>query len=410
MIDLHLSAEQQEIRDTVREFVTNEIKPVSIKPARMEALDRKPPADLLEKASQMGLRALALSEALGGAGADGITSCIVAEELAAGDPDVAAVLVETSTLARILFDQLMTPAQRDRFLGEFVKDDRFQLALAAHEPDIDTELGVNYHRAVSIAPALRTTATRAPNGDWILNGTKTFVPNAPLAGLFAVLAKTDPKAPPGQGISTILVPRDAAGMTMRELDQGAGWYHGLRGDLAFNDCRVPGDNLLGRENASTLSEGLDAGGRGVPVVQAMNIGVGRAAYEAAVEYAGIRIQGGRRIIEHQAIGKLLAEIAIKLEMARTIVWKAAWVADHPDAVADRSVTDLPLATLARIYTAEAMHKATLDAAEVFGAMGVMRDMPLHKYVQDALIFLHSGMSPDDGRLRIAELVAQFRRS
>jgi alkylation response protein AidB-like acyl-CoA dehydrogenase len=376
----------------------------------MEALDRKPPADLLEKASQMGLRALALSEALGGAGADGITSCIVAEELAAGDPDVAAVLVETSTLARILFDQLMTPAQRDRFLGEFVKDDRFQLALAAHEPDIDTELGVNYHRAVSIAPALRTTATRAPNGDWILNGTKTFVPNAPLAGLFAVLAKTDPKAPPGQGISTILVPRDAAGMTMRELDQGAGWYHGLRGDLAFNDCRVPGDNLLGRENASTLSEGLDAGGRGVPVVQAMNIGVGRAAYEAAVEYAGIRIQGGRRIIEHQAIGKLLAEIAIKLEMARTIVWKAAWVADHPDAVADRSVTDLPLATLARIYTAEAMHKATLDAAEVFGAMGVMRDMPLHKYVQDALIFLHSGMSPDDGRLRIAELVAQFRRS
>ena len=410
MIDRHLSAEQQEIRDTVREFVTNEIKPVSIKPARMEALDRKPPADLLEKASQMGLRALALSEALGGAGADGITSCIVAEELAAGDPDVAAVLVETSTLARILFDQLMTPAQRDRFLGEFVKDDRFQLALAAHEPDIDTELGVNYHRAVSIAPALRTTATRAPNGDWILNGTKTFVPNAPLAGLFAVLAKTDPKAPPGQGISTILVPRDAAGMTMRELDQGAGWYHGLRGDLAFNDCRVPGDNLLGRENASTLSEGLDAGGRGVPVVQAMNIGVGRAAYEAAVEYAGIRIQGGRRIIEHQAIGKLLAEIAIKLEMARTIVWKAAWVADHPDAVADRSVTDLPLATLARIYTAEAMHKATLDAAEVFGAMGVMRDMPLHKYVQDALIFLHSGMSPDDGRLRIAELVAQFRRS
>jgi len=410
MIDLHLSAEQQEIRDTVREFVTNEIKPVSIKPARMEALDRRPPADLLEKASQMGLRTLGLSEALGGAGADGITACIVAEELAAGDPDVAAVLVETSTLAHLLFDQLLTAAQRDRFLPQFVKDDGFQLALAAHEPDVDAELGVNYHRAVSIAPALRTTATRAPNGDWVINGVKTFVPNAPLAGLFAVLAKTDPKAPAGQGISTILVPRDATGMTLRELDQGAGWYHGLRGDLTFAECRVPGENLIGREGASTFTGGLEADGRGLPVVQAMNIGVGRAAYEAAVEYAGIRIQGGRRIIEHQAIGTLLAEIAIKLEVARTIVWKAAWVADHPEAVADRSVTDLPLQTLARIYTAEAMHKATLDAAEVFGAMGVMRDMPLQKYVQDALVFLHSGMSPDDGRLRIAEVLAQFRRS
>jgi len=410
MIDLHLSAEQQEIRDTVREFVTNEIKPVAIKPARMEALDRKPPPDLLEKASQMGLRTLALSEALGGAGADGITACIVAEELAAGDPDIAAVLVETSSLAHVLFDQLMTPAQRERFLPAFVKDDQFQLALASHEPDIDTELGVNYHRAVSTAPALRTTAARAPNGDWIINGTKTFVPNAPGAGLFAVLVKTDPKAPAGQGISTILVPRDAAGMTIRELDQGAGWYHGLRGDLVFTDCRVPGDNLLGREGASTLIAGLEADGRGLPVVQAMNIGVGRAAHEAAIEYAGIRIQGGRRIMEHQAIGRLLAEIAIKLEIARTIVWKAAWVADHPDAVADRSVTDLPLQTLARIYTAEVMQKVTVDAAEVFGAMGVMRDMPLHKYVQDALIFLHSGMSPDDGRLRIAEGLAQFRRS
>jgi len=410
MYDLHLSAEQLEIRDTVREFVNNEIKPVSIKPARMEALDRRPPQELLEKAAQMGLRTLALSEAQGGAGADGITACIVAEELAAGDPDVAAVLVETSTLAHILFDQLMTAEQRERFLPEFVKHDAFQLALADHEPDTDTELGVNYHRAVTVAPATRTMATRAPNGDWVINGVKSFVPNAPLAGLFAVQVKTDPKAPSGQGVSTVLVPRGAAGMTIRELEQGAGWYHGLRGDVTFTECRVPARNLLGSEGASPLAAGLEAAGRGLPLVQAMNIGVGRAAYEAALEYAGIRVQGGRRIIEHQAIGSLLADIAIRLEVARTMVWKAAWVADHPAAVADRSVADLPLQTIARVYTAEAVHQVALDAAEVFGAMGVMRDMPLQKYVQDALIFLHSGMSSDDGKLRIAELLAQFRRS
>lgn len=408
MYDLHLTAEQLEFRDTIREFVTNEIKPVSIKPARMEALDRRPPADLLVKASQMGLRTLALSEAAGGAGADSLTACIVAEELGAGDPDIAAVLVETFTLSHIIFDQLMSIAQRERFLSAFAKDNAFQLALASHEPDTDTELGVNYHRAVPVGPSIATTATRAPNGDWIINGTKSFVANAPLAGLIAVQVKTDPKSP--QAISTILVPRGTAGMTVRDLDQGAGWYHGLRGDITFKDCRVPADNLLGQEGKSAFATGLDAGTHAMPMMQAVNIGVGRAAYEAAVEYTHIRIQGARPIIEHQAIGTLLAEIAIRLEMARTIVWKAAWATDHPAAVTDRSLTELPLSTIARVYTAEAIHQVALDAAECFGAMGVMRDMPLHKYVQDALIFLHSGMGPGDGKLRIAEAIAEFRRS
>jgi len=409
MFDLHLSAEQHEIRDTIREFVTHEIKPVATKPARMEALERRPPAELLLKASQIGLRTLALSEALGGAGADALTTCLVAEELGAGDPDIAAVLVETSALSHVLFDQLMTPDQRSRFLPQFVKDDAAQLALAAHEPDTDTELGINYHRAVPLGPAVSCTASRTPTGDWIINGTKTFVPNAPLASLVAVQVSTDPKAPAGQGVSTLLVPRDTPGMTIRELDQNAGWYHGLRGDITFTECRVPAGNLLGAEGKSALSAGLDASGRGIPLVQAMNIGLGRAAYEAALDYAKIRVQGGRRLIEHQAIGTLLAEIALRLEVARTIVWKAAWVTDNPSAVADRSVADLPLHTLTRIYTAEAMHQVALDAAEVFGAMGVMRDMPMHKYVQDALIFLHSGMSAGDGKLRIAEALAEFRR-
>jgi alkylation response protein AidB-like acyl-CoA dehydrogenase len=410
MYDLHLSAEQLEIRDTVREFVANEIKPMAIKPARMEALDRRPPGELLQKAAQLGLKTLSLSEALGGAGADAITACIVAEELAAGDPDVAAVLVETSMLSHVLFDRLMTSAQRERFLPRLLESDAGQLALAAHEPDSDTELGVNYHRAVPVAPAVHCAATRTPTGDWIINGVKTFVPNGSLAGLIAVQVRTDPKAPAGQGISTLLVPGDAAGMTVRELDQNAGWYHGLRADITFADCRVPADHLLGEEGKSPLGVGLELDGRGTPVGPAMNIGVGRAAYEAALDYAGIRIQGGRRIVEHQAIGTLLADMAIRLEMARTMVWKAAWVADNASAVADRSVADLPLQTLARVYTAEAMHKVALEAAEVFGAMGVMRDMPMHKYVQDAQIFLHSGMSPGDGKLRIAEVLAGFRRA
>ncbi|MFL5048129.1 MAG: acyl-CoA dehydrogenase family protein, partial [Xanthobacteraceae bacterium] len=112
MYNLHLGPEQIEIRDTVRDFVLQEIKPLALKPERLEALDRSLPFPILDKASQLGLRTLALSEEAGGAGADALTGCIVAEELAAGDPDIAAVLSETSRLGHMLFDRLMTSEQR----------------------------------------------------------------------------------------------------------------------------------------------------------------------------------------------------------------------------------------------------------------------------------------------------------
>src|SRR5437773_10488762 len=156
MYNLRLSSEQLEIRDTVRDFVEREIKPVCLKAERLEALDRRLPMELLEAASQLGLRTLALSEERGGAGADALTSCIVTEELAAGDPDLAAALAETSALGHMLFDQGMSPGQRDRFLPQFLKDDRYHLAHAAHEPGSDDALGVNYHRTAVVPIGVRS--------------------------------------------------------------------------------------------------------------------------------------------------------------------------------------------------------------------------------------------------------------
>ena len=135
-----------------------------------------------------------------------------------------------------------------------------------------------------------------------------------------------------------------------------------------------------------------------------------AAYEAALDYAHLRVQGGRPLIEHQAIATKLAEVAIKLEVARATIWQAAWASDHPEAVADRSLADLPLTTMTQVFVGETLLKATKDAAEVFGAMGVMRDMPLQKYVNDARICLHSGDGVTDAKLRIAEMLAGYRRA
>lgn len=399
MFNLHLSAEQLEIRDTVRDFVAREVKPAALAPARLEAFDKPLLTALLDQASQMGLRTLALSEGRGGAGADNLTCCIVTEELAVGDPDIAAALAQTSMLGR-LFERLMTPEQRDRILTPFLKDDSFHLAFAEREPGAETALGVHYHRPSAIEPGIRTTAVR--NGDeCVINGTKICVANAPLAKLFAVQVST------AGGVSTLLVPRDTAGLSVR--GQEGHWFHGSYGEVVFRSCPVPAENLLGAEGRSPLADGPEAKGCGVPLFQALNLGIGRAAYEAALDYAQLRVQGGRRIIEHQAIGAKLAGIAIRLEVARAAIWRAAWASDHPDAIADRSLPDLPLQTIAQVFTSEAMLAAVKDAAECFGAMGVMRDLPLQKYIQDARVCLHSGDGSADAKLRLAEVLAGYRR-
>jgi acyl-CoA dehydrogenase len=399
MFNLHLSPEQLEIRDTVRDFVAREIKPFAHKAERLEALDRRLSVDLLDQASRLGLRTLALSEELGGAGADSLTCCIVTEELAAGDPDIAATLAETSALGHILFDQRMSPGQRDRFLPQFLKDDRYHLAHAGHEPGSDNALGVNYHRPEASGMPIKTSAVRAGNA-WVVNGAKDRVINAPLAKLIAVQARTG-----AGGVSTLLVPRDTPGLSVHELDPAERWFHGSCGELVFEDCRVPAENLLGREGQGALAANSDEPSQ----FQALNLGIGRAAYEAALAYAQLRVQGGRRIVEHQAIGAKLAEIAIRLEVARGIVWQAAWACDHPEAVADRSLSHLPLQAVAKAFTSEAIYHAAKDAAECFGAMGVMRDMPLQKYVHDALVCLHSGHGAGDAKLRIAEALSGYSR-
>jgi alkylation response protein AidB-like acyl-CoA dehydrogenase len=400
MYSLHLTAEQLEFRDMIRDFVTQEVKPVAIKSERLEPFEQPLLTEFIDKASQMGLRTMALSEENGGSGADALTSCIVAEELAVGDPDIAAVLSETSTLSHILFDKMMTPSQRERFLPAFTSDERYHLAYANREPETDTRIGIGYHQKRNEG-RIATKATRASNGDWVINGAKSGVVNAPVAKLFIVSAEADVDGK--SGVYLFIVPAGAPSLTMRAQPQASRPHHGAAGDVTFTDCHVPADNLLSvNGNAATLL----SGGRLHDL--AINVGIGRAAYEAALEYSGIRVQGGKRIIEHQATATRLADIAISLDVTRNTVWRAAYASDHPDAVADRSLPDMPLAAMARVYVSTAMYRAAKDAAELFGAMGVMRDMPLQKYIHDAFICLRSGDGNADAKLGIAETLAGCR--
>src|SRR5207302_9498428 len=141
-----------------------------------------------------------------------------------------------------------------------------------------------------------------------------------------------------------------------EPGQARRWYHGACGNVSFESVRVPAENLLGPEGQSPLSRIVIA--LATLQLAALNLGIGRASYEAALDYAQLRVQGGRRIIEHQAIGTKLAEVAIRLEVARAAIWQAAWACDHPDAFADRSLPDLPLTLMSGAFASEAIYHAT----------------------------------------------------
>ena len=393
MYDLNLSAEQIEFRDTVREFAEKEIRPAAISSERLQGYTPRLLAGQLAQAAQMGLRTLALSEAAGGAGADALTACIVMGELAAGDVGIASTLAQTSTLAHGLFDAAMSPAQRARYLPAFMADDAFHLASVAEEAPADTEWC--YHRAAAAAPAALS-ARREANGDWILDGRVAQVANAPLAKLFVVNLYAD-----GRALS-LLVPRNAAGLSVQESAERPVWYHGVRGDVSFTGCRVPAVDLLPRRcSDDTPAAALQR--------NAINLGLARAAYDAALAHAQLKVQGARRIVEHEGVGILLAEMLMRLEAARSMLWQTAWAVDHPQAVATRSVPDLPLVDLTGIFVAEAAHEVTVRASEVFGAMGVLRDMPLFQYVHDAQVFLHAGRGVTAAKLGVAEAIDGYRR-
>lgn len=410
MIDLHLTPEQIEFRDAIRDFISTEVKPVATDPRRLEPFEKPLMTDFLDQLAQMGLRGLALPEAAGGAGADLLTGCMLLEEIAVGDVDLAVVLGETALLASAVHTA-MNDAQRKRWLPKFEVNDRFHLALIAR--DETAARAWSYHQAVPEDAQFpgdpEVTATRDGKG-WILNGLAPFVSNAPVAGLFIVQAKIEGEP----GAVSVLIGSDAQGLSIDEAlpsfgDGGerARWSHGAVASVTLNGCKVGADDVIAADAAHRMLSGLAA--RRMVQTTAVNIGVARAAYEAAVEYAKMRWQGGRHIVEHQAIGMKLADVAIQLEAARALTHKAAWIADHPDAVGERHVSDLPWPVVARTFTAQALHRATLESAECFGAMGVMRDMPLQKYVHDTLVLQHSADCDLAAPLAVAEAVAGYSR-
>jgi acyl-CoA dehydrogenase len=364
MFNPSLSDEQQALQQLARRFARNEIAPIAAEADRIEEY----PWELVEKAHAIGLINVTVPEEYGGAGLGYFEDCLIAEELAAGCAGVYSSLV-ASALGLTPLNIAASPEQMERLMKPFCAEP----ALAAF---CLTEPG-----AGSDVSSVRTRARR--DGDsYVLNGTKRFITNGGVAKLYTVTATLDPELR-HRGLVVLVVPSGSPGLAVGKKEEKMGQRAGDTREVIFEDVRVPIENLLGEEGDGfrLVMQTLD---KIRAEVAAAAVGVGRAAMEAALAYAKEREQFGRTIASFQAIQFKLADMAIKVEASRLLVWRAAWLADQ-------GLRNSYESAIAKCLAADSAMEITTEAVQIFGGYGYVKDYPVEKYMRDAkLLQLYEG--------------------
>lgn len=394
MVDFKLTEQQLMLRDLARRFVQEEVVPV-----RAE-LDRKADPregfswELLRKADAVGLRTLALKEEDGGIEADIITRCVVGEELATGDLGFAVCLDQIWKISGAIV-KLCNEEQQKRFIPMFRDDSECALSICITEPSG----GSNYMPPMERKETIQTRA-ELKGEEWVINGSKCFISNAGLSKLYLVFALTDPDKTFYERFSAFLVTSDAPGFSIGKTEDKMGQRLVWNSTINFDDCRIPKENLVGRRGGGMpdVLKFLAEEGSNIQA-GATVLGTARAAYEAAVEHAKERFVGGKIMIHHQLTHHKLASMKMRLDAARSYLYRAAYNIDSPE-----EVNDYSMAPMAKVFAATTAFDVAKEALELFGAYGYMKDMPMEKYLRDAASFLHSDGVNDVLLLRAARLL------
>jgi acyl-CoA dehydrogenase len=350
-ISFSLSDEQRALRDLAREFAGREIRTVA---ADYDERSQHP-ADVIAKAHEVGLMNPHIPEELGGPGLSAFEQILIGEELAWGCSGIA-----TSIVANILGSLPVLLAGTDEQRREW-------LSPLLAEPLL-CSFGLTEPGAGSDVSAIQSTATR-DGGDYVLNGSKMFITNAGEAAC----------------LSAFVVPADSNGVVVEEHLDKLGQRATDTSALAFQDVRVPATNRLGEEG-----EGFKIAMRTLdftrPGTAAGAVGVARAAFEHAVEYAKTRVQFGQPIAINQGVNFLVADMAAEIEAARLLTWQAAWLIDQGERATLQS-------SYAKRFAADTAMKVATDAVQIFGGYGYMKEYPVEKLLRDAKLFqIYEGTS------------------
>jgi alkylation response protein AidB-like acyl-CoA dehydrogenase len=390
-MSMQFTEEQIALRDLAREFFEKEVRPV------MAEIDARPdprdcyPAELVRKASEIGLRTLVLSEEYGGVAADATTRALVLATMCEVEAGTAKVLSQCWKVSQLIVEA-GTEAQKKKFLTEFAADPDYTCSILMTEPNAGSDNILPYN-----APGAGVSLTAVRGGDsYILNGSKHMSSLVSFSKLLLVYARTDRTQPVRQGTSTFLVPHNLPGISYGQVHNKMGFRLYPNGETFFDRVRVPKEYRIGEENAgfATFSQIF----RGSLEIPAMYLGICRAIYRIVLDHARQRVQGGRPIIEHQSIGIMLSEIALMIDTLEGYLWDTArHLQNDPE-------FDVKKTRFGKIYSCDCVMKIILLGLDILGGSGIMRDHPMEKLVRDGLTFLHGDGTNSLNKLRVVPLL------
>ena len=370
-----MNDDQRAILETVARFVEQEVTP------RAAALDANAdPAEsfsweIVEKAHEVGIRTMTLSEKWGGLGTDSLTTAMVIEELGKGDIGVSVIFAQTQKIAQIM-QKALNEEQQSRVLPRFAADPRGMLAIGITEPDNASNYFLPY-------PAPFRTSARKTTGGWVVNGMKHFISNGNRASHYLLFVQTEKEKPMAEGSTCFLVERDRPGFTIGRVHDKMGERLANNAELIFQDCLIPDENVVGNvgKGFNVLAEFFPQSNA---YAGATVLGVAGALHKKAIEWARIRVQGGRPLIEHDGIRAQLAEMRMLIDASRSYIHRACWLADHQEHGWDKTLGALPKA-----MAAQAAWRIATWTMEIHGGHGYMKEFGVEKLVRDAAAFLHS---------------------
>jgi alkylation response protein AidB-like acyl-CoA dehydrogenase len=356
-MNFDLTSEQEMIRKMIREFADEEVAPGAYERDKTKEF----PIEVFQKLSKMGIMGLPFPEEYGGGGADTVSFAIVVEELSRACGSTGITYSAHISLGGAPINMFGTEEQKQKYLTPICTGESFG-AFGLTEPNAGSDAGGTQTNAVE------------KEGQYIINGSKCFITNASYAKHLALTAITDQKEGKKE-ISAIIVPTDASGFKIIDNYEKMGLNASNTTELVLEDVHVPTENLLGEkgEGFKQFLITLDGGRIGIG---AMAVGIAQAAYEKALQYAQERKQFGRSLSQFQAIQFKLADMALKIELARTMVYKAAWLKDQGRKFSKE-------ASMCKLYASEICMEVTSQAVQIHGGYGYMKDYHVERFMRDA---------------------------
>lgn len=356
-MDFGLNEDQQQIRQTIREFAEAELAP------HVSEWDETQhfPVELRPKFAELGIMGVLVPEEYGGAGMGYIEYATIIEELARVDPSIGLAIAGHNSLGAGHIQIAANEEQKQKYLVPLARGEHFA-AWGLTEPSSGSD-----------ASSMRTTAVRR-DGGWVLNGTKNFITNATFAETTVALAITD-RTTGSHGISAFIIERGTKGFSVARKENKLGMRASDTAALIFDDCFVPAANLIG-EAGQGFVQAMKVLDGGRISIAALAVGIAQGAFEAALRYAKERTQFGRPIAEFQAIQFKLADMATQIDAARLLTYRAA-------ALKSQGKTTTRESSMAKLYASEIAVRVAEESVQIHGGYGYIKDYPAEKYWRDS---------------------------